>query len=236
MSSWKDVGENKDGEVVLTPALISIATGQFDITIITRLSLTRLGIPTITKCLSQCSGLIELDLSYNHLLSTSGLDALPSLTRVDLRCNKIRSLRGLAPLSRLEVARLQGNCVDTLDELGHMRGLPVLRGLYLRDKDGTSANPVCSSDKYVSTMCSWFDRVRCIDGHYFNKEDMNPRTIGLGDDEEFVLPRSEPWIVENFFKTAQWDPNKAGIAAERAFLNQIAEAKKFAAAASPVAK
>lgn len=232
--SWKDVGENKDGEVVMNVALIKIVTGQFDPAVVTRLTLSRLGIPAVTKCLAQCEALTELDLSYNRLTSCNGLAAVAgTLKRLDLRCNRLKtSLSGLAALTKLEVLKLQGNGLETSDELVHLRALPQLRSLYLKERDNSLANPFCLASNYGTLMSAWFERVRCIDGHYVSKDELNPKAVDLGDDEEFVLPKSEPWVTDAFFKTVQWDHTKVGVAAEKALQIQIAEAKKLAESAA----
>ncbi len=226
-SMAQEVEVDGEGAIVLTENLVKLASGQFDVAlpqtlVLSHLQISRLMAPVLEKCVS----ITILDVSYNKLRTTKGIAALSnSLVQLDLRFNALTALDEVAALRNLQILRLQGNEIREQTEIANLADLKSLRALLLREKDGTAANPVCSQSNYVPLMNSWFPNVRCIDGHYFCKEDMNPKKIDLDQEEEYTLPKSIPWITEENLKTALYDPNKVGVAQEKNFRAVLQDAK-----------
>lgn len=223
----QDFDVDGDGAIVLSENLVKLASGQFDVALPQTLILTQLGISRLlAPVLEKCVSVTILDLSYNKLRTTKGIAALAnSLVHLDLRFNTLTALDEVAALRNLQVLRLQGNEIREQTEIANLADLKSLRALLLREKDGTAPNPVCSQSNYVPLMNSWFPNVRCIDGHYFCKEDMNPKKIDLDQEEEYTMPKSTPWITEESLKTTLYDPNKVGAAQEKNFRAVLQDAK-----------
>eukprot|EP00754_Rhynchopus_humris_P042410 Rhum_TRINITY_DN26188_c0_g1::Rhum_TRINITY_DN26188_c0_g1_i1::g.183440::m.183440 len=98
-------------DVAITPELIKLVSGQFDVGSVVNLPLCGLGIRHLEN-LDGLSCLTTLDLSGNRLTKITNLAPVARcLQRLDLRHNGIVRLEGLQVLQALEVVKLQGNAV-----------------------------------------------------------------------------------------------------------------------------
>jgi Leucine-rich repeat (LRR) protein len=226
-----------EGDVIeLTERLLKYATGQFDPALIHTATLRMLTISVIhADAFSRCSEyLTALDLSRNVLTSLRGLEHLTALVHLDLSFNKLTTVHELAKwCPSLEVLHLEGNCLTSLEALSCFDStvMPRLRALYLQDRDGEFANPVCGRsgsgrEEYVGYAAAHFQHIRCLDGHYFNRHDVHPRYIDGGNDQEVQLPDCPPWIGDDYFGNALLDAPKIGVIPEKAFAAQVSECKK----------
>lgn len=215
--------EIESDNVKMDEELIKLAAGQFDVALVRHLSLRSFGIATIGG-LTGCDSLVELDLAFNRITSLQSL--LPvagTLQRLHLQFNKLEKIAELQAMMQLEVLHLEGNMIATLADLDPIASVPSLRSLHLREKNGASSNPVCATECYAKRIVGKFSRARCIDGHYFLKEEANPMRLDAGGDDEIVLPESKPWVNETFFERVLWDGDKAGAAVEKIFRGALTE-------------
>ena len=232
------------GGLECTEDLIRTASGQFDIGIIHNLSLPSLGIRTIDRPISgQLLALTVLDISRNSLTSIFGLAPLArSLVRLDCSYNNIISVEPLLgggsdddatsqPFAKLEVLRFQGNMVRDMGSIAQLATkLPKLRAIYFRESNCKGSNPVCDNvDDYAQQMAKYFSpKCRCIDGHYFCHEDVKPKRLDDGDDNEITLPLSKNWVNESFFSAAVTENagEKFGAKSESEVKKLLEETKK----------
>lgn len=90
-----------------------------------------------------CSSLFEIDLSFNHIASTSHInEVIGNVKYLNLRTNKLAKTKGLNKLYALERLDLSDNLITALEEITRLRELPFLRILSV---DG---NPVCLNRDY----------------------------------------------------------------------------------------
>ena len=212
--------------------LIKLASGQYDVALPQLLCLTGVGIGKIA-CLALCTNLTELDLSRNNLASTDGIHEAPQLRKLDLSYNKLARIDHVGRVGALEVLKLQGNLIADVDVLSALAPLTLLRALYLQDRDGGAANPVCTAQPhYGEVVLARLPRLRGLDGHYFFKEELNPKKIDGGDDEEITLPKSVPWLAPGAYPPPNPNAPKPGNATEKQFRAVLAECKDAVAKAT----
>lgn len=221
----------------LTEGLIKYATGQFDVQIVQILELPGISLSSLGIAFQQCTSIHTLDLSENALTSLGGIQPLKDcLVTLRIRRNQLQTLDPLRGFAALEVLHAEENLIDSFEGLAAVdpSSAPALRGLHLQDKDGNRANPVCNDRaKYVAYIRRTFPHVRCIDGHYFYRDEINPKYVDDGDDQEVALPPSKPWIGVGYFDDVlTGNPSKVGVMSEKAFYNSVAECQKVAAAAA----
>jgi hypothetical protein len=90
-----------------------------------------------------CSSLFEIDLSFNHIASTSHInEVIGNVKYLNLRTNKLTKTKGLNKLYSLERLDLSDNLITTMEEIIRLKDLPFLRILNV---DG---NPVCVNKDY----------------------------------------------------------------------------------------
>jgi hypothetical protein len=204
------------GGLEFSEELVRTASGHFDVALVQHLAVPNLSIRFVDRGVTaQLAELTVLDISRNALASLAGLAPLArTLVRLDASYNNIVEVATLvgaagddgsigAPFARLEVLRLQGNLVRDMGAVVALAKLPKLRAIYLREQTLKGANPVCGADDYAPTMARAFTpKCRCIDGHYFCHEDVNPRRLDDGGDNELTLPPTAPWVGDAFFAAA----------------------------------
>ncbi|CUG87119.1 leucine-rich repeat protein, putative, partial [Bodo saltans] len=197
--------------IELSERLIKYATGQFDPALIHTATLRMLTISSIhADAFARCNEyLTTLDLSRNLLTTIRGLEHLNALVYLDLSFNQLTSVHELSKwCPSLEVLHLEGNCIASMEAIGCFDSavMPKLRALYLQDRDGEFANPVCcpsgGREEYVAFAAAHFQHIRCLDGHYFNRHDVHPRYVQGSNDEEVKLPDCPPWIGDDYFGNA----------------------------------
>ena len=226
-----------EDRIEATEQLIKYASGQYDTGLVRSLSLAHLSLRTLGLSLQNCSTLTVLDISSNSLESLDGVEFVGgTLRRLDCSNNRLTTLRGVSTLVKLEVLNAAGNQVFDPNALyAELDQLPTLRSLHLQDYEGGGRqNPVCRViPRYGETLMKRFAKLRCLDGHYFCHEDLNPQRIDAGDDDEFVLPVAQPWLNEGYFNTKGFDNGqRVGVAAEKQFRAALEECKRALDAAS----
>jgi hypothetical protein len=225
-----------DDRLVATEELVKYVAGQYDTALVRQLSLAHIGLKSLGNCFHGCITLTVLDLSHNALPSFDGVEALSeTLQRLNLSHNRLTSASGIGSLRRLEVLQLAGNNLDDAVKLfGELDQLLALRSLSLREYDGTAANPLCAAiDSYGSTITKRYPKLRNLDGHYFCHDSLNPQRIDAGNDDEYVLPPSLPWLPSSYFSTKGFDNGqKVGVAAEQLFKAAVEECRKTLADSS----
>ena len=230
---------NKDDGNELTEGLIKYATGQFDVQLVQLLELPGIGLTSLGVAFQQCSAIQTLDLSENALTSLGGIQPLKDcLVTLRIRKNQIQTLDPLRGFIALEVLHVEGNAIDSFEGLAAIdpSSTPALRALHLQDKEGNGANPICRDRaKYVAYLSRTFPHVRCIDGHYFYRDEINPKYVEDDNDQEIALPPSKPWIGVGYFDDVlTGNPSKVGVMSEKALYNAVADCQKVVAAASKV--
>lgn len=189
------------------------------------------------------------------ILTSSSITPIPTshplaniaqtLKILNLSHNKLESIASLAYFKKLEQLRLQGNMLESLelDVLQPLQQLPNLKTLMLQQmsEDGqtiVATNPVCTKTprkEYVKVLSTSFPKLRCLDGHYFNKELEDPFIRENAVDDAFAnyqLPPSRPWLSEAQVKVSEFDPTTAGKAGEKMLQAALLEAKKVLANAT----
>lgn len=221
-----------DEKVELTEKLIKYASGQFDASLVHTLQLPMLNIVSIQPAaFLSCSRLTSLDLSRNELKSLEGIQPLGSFLEVlNIAFNQIVTLEPLRKFSALQVLHAEGNKLATSESLQAIEAIsvPTLRSVYFQARDFSNQNPICVERKsYLQYMNNNFPHVRCIDGHYFYKDEVNPvGYVDAGNDKEIQLPKVAKWIPSDYFGNVLMEPEKVGLIPEKAFHAQVAECKK----------
>ena len=184
-----------------------------------------------------------------------------TLRFLDLSYNQLESIAALSQFRRLESLKLHGNRLDSLeaDVVAPLQGLPALKVLTLQmwsypnsatvSGDGeptiVATNPLCTSTprgEYVRVMAATFGaRLRCLDGHYFNKELEDPFIRPNAVDDAFANwqpPPHRAWLSEAQLRIGtsvggnpSADPSLVGQAAEKMLNAALADAKKTVEAA-----
>eukprot|EP01041_Mallomonas_annulata_P012309 gene12309-25892_t len=131
--------------------LILRASGEYDCEVVTRLKLDQIGIIEINN-LEVCESLCELSLAKNEITRISGLQTLLSLHTIDLSFNRIEHIENLEKLVNLKWLSLKGNRISNIDEINSLATLTVLRSFFMRDHDGSNANPACAHPSYGNTV------------------------------------------------------------------------------------
>jgi hypothetical protein len=221
-----------DKRIDATEDLVKYSSGQYDCELVRTLTLAHLSLRSLGGALRNCSTLTVLDISDNALPSLDGVEATSgTLRRLNASSNHLTSSSGiLSCCVQLEVLDLSGNRIeDAAPLLGELAVLPLLRSLHLQGYQGDQANPCCKAigKGYGAMITTKLPKLRCLDGHYFCHEDLNPQRIDHGDDDEFQLPPTQPWITEGYFNTKGFDYGKrVGAAAEQQFNHALVECKK----------
>lgn len=270
----------EDGTTVMSLDLLKVASGAYEVSVITNLNLSHLKIQVV-QALQGCLMLTTLDLSHNIISilgavpeaasaggvkktkpqlgpsagggfvthSAVGGDAPPitsldgicavadTLMHLDLSFNRIMDAGPLVHLRRLQTLKLHGNSIPSLDSITPLGTINTLRTLQLQSPDlASNQNPCCTSierPEYCRVMAHAFPLVRCLDGHYFCRDAVDPPLGDLiGQDFEVKLPETKPWFTEKALQTTNvLDASKCGVMSEKAVFNAVADAKKTAEAA-----
>lgn len=116
-----------------------------------------------------CPNLTSLNISHNQLTELQGLSTLTQLRRLDISHNTISSLDGLAGWVGLESIKAEGNKIANMNSLrlSELACLPQLQTLYLRELDGSNANPVCSQASYKQHVVSTLPGITNLDGERY---------------------------------------------------------------------
>jgi len=185
--------KEKDG--VLDEASIKAASKQFDLSLVFKLNMPRMGIRRICN-LDLVPSLTELDLSSNKLARIEGVAGLESLKRLVLANNDIERIEGLESLESLETLLLQGNRVSNLDDVNCIVNLPSLRHFQLASKGGEEKNPMCDHPAYRTAIRRMLPRLQTLDGENVKLTEASlPKELsGALDDLIFADP--EPWLKD----------------------------------------
>ncbi|DBA95009.1 hypothetical protein WJX77_008343 [Trebouxia sp. C0004] len=197
----------------------------------TKLNLCNRGLVIIPRLEAN---LVEIDLSGNGLVRTTGLANLHHLQKLVLTSNHITELQDLTGLPALQHLLLQGNFLCTLQDVGlHMLAqLPQLQSLYLQNSDTSQPNPVCSRPEYKSVVLTTLTHLRNLDGERrpscrdelaSKADDSLPNITKLSSDEaditKFLPSEWDAWLAEDAdvgTQHAHSDLHQAGAATAKA--------------------
>lgn len=154
--------------VQLSQSMLREASGQYHLEAIRKLYLPNLGISAVDE-LQYCTALEELSAPGNSLTvvpSTPLSGCASTLRRVALQRNAIVRVEDISSFQSLEHLLLQGNRIEHVDDLNlhALSQLPKLRSLYLRNFDGSEANPVCHCSGYRASVVQALPELRNLDG------------------------------------------------------------------------
>jgi Leucine-rich repeat (LRR) protein len=184
---------------MITSSLIKRETGQYDVEVITRLRLERMGISSISN-LEFCISLVELSLAYNDIVVIKNLDALVSLKRLDLSYNKITRIDGLDHVMCLEWLDLRGNAIDDVNNLIDLSPLQSLKSISFKGIDGDDSNPVCSHNNYYDMITRTLPSLTILDGGHIEiiKESDNLKKYADKSKSE-ESQENEPPILDRWY-------------------------------------
>lgn len=157
----------------ITENLIKARTGTFDLETVFTLSLTSLGISNLDPILNQCKNMWHLDLSENRLGTLRSLNGhqLTQLKVINVINNSLRDLRDFPALPALQTLYLQGNRIESLEQLSHLATTcPNLTGLYMKQINGTMANPACSTSQYREKVLKILPSLHILDGERVRRD------------------------------------------------------------------
>ncbi|CAD7964577.1 unnamed protein product [Amoebophrya sp. A25] len=140
--------------LVLTPQLVKLETGEFDLGTVFRLVLQRRKVRSPLDCLERCVNLRFLDLSRNEITTLGpGLSRLLLLEYLDVSHNKLGTLAGLPGQGNLlRTLRLQGNQIQRVTDLDALQGQTTIEHISFQNLDNTAPCPVCSHSQYRSAL------------------------------------------------------------------------------------
>ena len=215
--------------------MIKATTGEFDLESIERLDLSGRNIRRI-EGLAECINLTELILSGNKISRIEGLEACAKLTRLDLSSNSLGTINAAALMQcpALEYLALQDNRIADVDELADLgRALPRLQALYLRDQDGSRANPICAHPSYATVALQHLRGLATLDGERLALRRSSQAALldTYGPEDEVEIPPSKPWLGEKWDWDDKFDAPAAvgdgtydeACAAAKAFVGEVAE-------------
>ena len=150
-------------------AQIKRMSGQYDESVVQRVSLERQGLVDLKGLLS-CKSLVDLSVSQNEIATLGGVEGLSGdLRRLDLSFNKLQLITAMesAPfLSSLVFIDLRGNKIENIGEVHSLINLTALRTLYFRGPDGEDANPCCSHASYPEVIFQTLPSLQVLDGSH----------------------------------------------------------------------
>ncbi|XP_068693731.1 leucine-rich repeat-containing protein 61-like isoform X2 [Montipora foliosa] len=115
-------------------------------------------------CISECMGLLHLDVRNNNISSLDSLSALKLLETLNISNNNLSTLEGVQELSNLSSLNVAGNIIRSIDSLACLSKLEKLTTLRLQDAVENLSNPVCLSENYKKAVCSLLPKLKTLDG------------------------------------------------------------------------
>ena len=229
-------GERASSERAITEQLIKKVSGQFDLSLLYKLSMPRMSLRRIEN-MELVPSLTELDLSHNQLSCIEGLEGLESLKRLVLAHNEIGRIENLEALDALETLQLQGNRVSNLDDVQSLTSLPCLRHVQLQVRGGAAdeRNPMCDHPAYRSAIRRMLPQLQTLDGERTVMAD-----AALPKDAADALAKLSFGEPESWFKDFDWGddaardggPESLGpLKSSEAFDHSLTECKRLAAKA-----
>jgi len=224
-------------EVAITEASIKSVTRQFDLSLVFKLPMPKLGLRRIEN-LDLVPSLTELDLSHNRIARLEGLEGLESLKRLIVAHNEIDRIEGLAGLDALETFHVQGNRVSNLDDVQGLAALPCLRHLQVQVRGGAAdeRNPMCDHPAYRNAVRRMLPALQTLDGERTILADATLPKDAAAALGELTFAEPEPWL-----KDFDWDgDDKAGgrvddlgpLKGDAAFAQTLTECKRLSAKAA----
>ena len=220
----------------MTEASFKAASKQFDLSLVFKLAMPRLGIRRIEN-LTLVPSLTELDLSQNRISRLEGLNGLESLKRLVLAKNEIERLEGLEQLNGLETLQMQGNRITNIDDVQSLSSLPCLRHVQFQVRGGEpqERNPMCDYPAYRTAVRRMLLQLQTLDDERTLLSDAAlPR-----DSAEALAALSfaepEPWL-----KDFDWGDNDVGgglpetlgeLKSDQVFDHSLTECKRLSAKA-----
>ncbi|KAL9987482.1 hypothetical protein ACROYT_G001795 [Oculina patagonica] len=219
------------GGSVLTPPLLKSRTGEFDLESISFLDLSGMGLQDIS-CISNCMGLLHLELANNHLSNLKDLGELKLLETLNVSCNKLSSLDGVEELSNLSSFNVSGNMIRSVDSLSCLTKLENLKVLRLHDSLQGFSNPVCvSEENYKKAVCNLLPKLKTLDGERVSGKgadlyemcdelDAILRDNDL-DSEHGVALKTMPWNTEKLLSSQNSVKDRSAEEAEKGFRGKV---------------
>lgn len=148
--------------------------------------------------LEECVNLQELNLSGNEIPSLDGLSRLHNLRKLTLTSNKISSLSGIEKCHALEHVLIQDNNISNVAEIQALIGLQNLKGLYLKNIDGSQKNPVCEHPSYRSSIMRQLPKLTVLDGERLKHSSTlyADAPAAPSSAPQVVIPESKPWLAD----------------------------------------
>lgn len=212
----------------ITEESLKAASSQFDLTVVFKLSMARMGLPRVEN-LHLVPNLTDLDLSHNRIARMEGFEALEYLKRLVLADNAIERLEGLADCESLETLQLQGNRITNLDDVACLTPLPCLRHLALQSSGGAAAaalpaderNPMCEHPAYRTAVRRMCPHLQTLDGERTALVDAAGATQSAADAiAALSFPEPESWL-------ANFDWGELGGGGGRRALGELSGAPEF---------
>lgn len=147
--------------------------------------------------LDKCLSLIELSLNNNYISNLAGLLCLKNqLQYLNISNNRIQFIGDLKCFTQLEEIHLEGNNIESLDELLKLKDLPKLKSLCLKDYFNKLTNPVCNHPAYITTIITNFPNLEYIDGEQVKLKKMIQEALlnSIYPDNDIKIPEIKPWL------------------------------------------
>jgi hypothetical protein len=175
----------------LTKKLLCQQAGTFDLDTVFTVGLSNLSLRGLDAVINECVHLKSVNLSRNQLSGLGGLDGgcLLELDTLNVSQNVLTSLSECAKLNALKKLYLHGNRIESASEVKALAAkLPSLEVLYLKQLDGSEANPVCATiPNYRRQLQQWFPQLLVLDGERLQQS--TGSVYELAD----ALNKSEAW-------------------------------------------
>lgn len=220
----------------LTPFMLKSRTGEFDLESIHFLDLNGMGLCDIC-CISECMGLLHLDVRNNNISSLDSLSALKLLETLNISNNNLSTLEGVQELSNLSSLNVAGNIIRSIDSLACLSKLEKLTTLRLQDAVENLSNPVCLSENYKKAVCSLLPKLKTLDGErvsgkgadlYEMCDEMEAiiRDNDL-DSAHSVALKTVPWNTEKLLTCSNNSLDRSAEEAEKGFRDVLLQCKKI---------
>ncbi|XP_020632781.1 leucine-rich repeat-containing protein 61-like [Orbicella faveolata] len=231
------------GGSVLTPHLLKSRTGEFDLESISFLDLSGMGLRDVS-CISDCMGLLHLDLAKNNISDLKDLgrfrilhvQCMYSQTRV-LKADTLGAY-GVEDLSNLSSLNLSGNMIRSTNSLSCLTKLENLKVLRLHDSIQGFSNPVCvSEENYKKSVCDLLPKLKTLDGERVSGKGADLYEICYELDalltdndlqsEHGVALKTMPWNTEKLLSSNTLVQDRSVEEAEKGFRDVMLQCKKI---------
>lgn len=222
--------QETEEEVQITPKIIKILTGQFDLESVRILKLNNLYIRRI-ETVHFCNNLEHLNLSNNNIRNIEGIEGLIQLKYLDLSFNQIEHLANIDTLKNLRILNMKHNQLDTIEELKILILFPLLQDVNFQQ------NPICKIPNYYNIIRDYIPHISIIDDEHkalrviLSNEHNKPIDLSKADIDPEIY---SPWTItskgENIFKekiSRQSEMDQKFESERNRFQSQILECQKL---------